>query len=333
MPVRLFCVCPNPALDHTVLLPRSADGETLRSRASRTTAGGKALNVARTAMALGAETRSATCLGEVGADHFIRLAQADELLIDAVIAEGAHLRICPILADQRSRTILTTSDPAPTIDKSTWSSFVELVASLAAWADVVCVSGSFPVVDFMDPTQTLLSAILASGVVPESVWIDTSGNGLTTVLDAFTAVNLKVNLAEALDATADDSPAREAMTPRAAVEGLRNDLRGREGRTLITAGADGAAEIVGDQMTWGFSPKIRVRNPTGSGDAFMAGYICAAAGLVGGVTSALAGGLAAGSANALSWFPEVHIEDVEMLAGEVAFATSTANAPDRRPRV
>lgn len=329
--MRLLCVCPNPALDHTVVLPQIVGGETHRSSTSRTTAGGKALNVARAAMVLGAETRAVACLGEMGADHFLRLAQADQLLIDAVIAEGATLRICPVLADRATGTILTTSDPPPPIDESTWSCFVELVASSTAWADVVCVAGSFPVVDFADPVQVLLSAILEAGVAPESVWIDTSGNELTTALEAFSAVNLKVNLAEALDALADGSLAREGMSSRAAVEWLCNDLTLREGRTLITAGADGAAEIVGEQMTWGFSPEIHVRNPTASGDAFMAGYICADAGLIGGARSALAGGVAAGSANALSWFPELRVEDVERLATEVELAISTVNVLKQHP--
>lgn len=329
--MRLLCVCPNPALDHTVVLPRIADGETLRSTTGRTTAGGKALNVARTAMALGAQTRSVACLGEIGADHFMRLAQADELSIDAVIAEGTRLRICPISVDRTTGTILTTSDPPPTIDESTWSSFVELVASSAEWADVVCVSGSFPLVDFTDPVQVLLGAILASGVAPESLWIDTSGNELTTVLGAFTSVNLKVNLVEALEAMADDSPARQATTSRAAVELLSNDLTHREGRTVITAGADGAAEIVGNQTTWALSPEIHVRNPTASGDAFMAGYICADAGLLDGAISALAGGVAAGSANALCWFPELRIQDVERLAADVGFAISTVDVLNQHP--
>lgn len=95
--MRLLCVCPNPALDHTVVVDHIEDGETTRASKSVTTAGGKGLNVARFAVGFGVATQSVACAGELGAEHLDLLAKRDDLNLAVSRVPGAALRICPIV--------------------------------------------------------------------------------------------------------------------------------------------------------------------------------------------------------------------------------------------
>ena len=294
----LICVCPNPAIDHTVVVPRLAGSETLRATHSRTTAGGKGLNVARFAVGFGAKVQAVTWLGETGADLMHALARRDGVHLAATIVPGMAVRVCPVIVSTSDGRAVSVADSAPQMATGAWWDFVDLVAQTARRADVVCIAGSFPRVDGVVPVQALLTALGSS--MP--VWVDTSGYGLA---DASTqeGLSLKVNLAEArtllgdIDGAGSASDRDQAL---AAVESL-----GRDGRdVVVTAGDAGAASRTSAGLRWLDAPKVTAVNATASGDAFMAGYLCAGQAALADIADPLRAAVLAGAANAQSWAPE-----------------------------
>ncbi|MCY4457567.1 MAG: PfkB family carbohydrate kinase [Acidimicrobiaceae bacterium] len=346
--MRLLCVCPNPALDHTVVVERIEKGETTRASASVTTAGGKGLNVARFAAGFGVPTQSVTCAGEVGADHLDLLARYANLNLITVECPEATVRICPIVVSSEDWSAFTASDPAVAIDPAIWSKFTDLVVRLAGDASVVCVSGSYPEVEGINPADTLLAAL---GSHPR-VWVDTSGAALRTVFEKHPNTALKINLAEAwaliaelqlapeLDAPElvalklvapelvvpdQDTARRDIADPESAIDtttlrghalAVCNLLGQRRREVIVTAGRHGAAAKVDGAVRWLSAPTVDARNATASGDAFLAGYVSAGTGLLNQLRDPLVAGLCAGAANAQSWYPNSPAGTVLELAAE-----------------
>ena len=309
--MRLACICPNPAVDHTVVVPGFAAGETIRAHESFTTAGGKALNVARFARGFGARVTSVTWLGEMGADLLRSLARRDGLNLHAAVAPALTVRICPVLVHAGDGSVLATSDPAPRLDPPSWAAFVELAADAAAGADAVCVSGSFPQVPGADTTRTLMQALDGAA----RIWVDTSGATLAALAGGFPAAGLKVNLAEARAVLAErGGGAAVRTTPREEALAAAEALGGGARRVVVTAGRAGAAEATAVGGRWLDAPAVEVRNPTASGDAFLAGYLCAGTGLLGAIGDPLAAGVLAGAVNAGRWAPSVPAASLLALA-------------------
>lgn len=303
-----MCVCPNPAIDHTVVLPEITGEETIRSLASLSTAGGKGLNVARFAGGFGVSASAVTWLGETGAEMMFALARRDGLSLRASIASGMTVRVCPVLVLQNDGAAVTVADPAPLISGRSWSEFVDMAASAAQEADAVCVAGSFPRVTGIEPVGALLNAIGSS--VP--VWVDTSGSALTAaaVIDG---PSLKINLAEARDLLGSDLGPRSAPAADQALAAVQ--ALGRAGRdVVVTAGRAGAASSTASGLRWLESPTVDAMNPTASGDAFMAGYLCAGRGRLADIGDPLQAAVLAGAANAQSWTPTAPAEAVLSLA-------------------
>jgi fructose-1-phosphate kinase PfkB-like protein len=302
--MRLACICPNPAIDHTVVVASLATGETVRAARSRTTAGGKGLNVARFASGLGVPVAAVTWLGETGAGHLRALARRDDVPLTGTVVAGAAVRVCPVIVDSRDGSVLTTSDPPPVLDAADWSSFARSAASVAATADVVCISGSFPRVAGAEAVDVLLGAVGAT----DRVWFDSSGPALLRAASEFPAVGLKINLAEArtllhAGRAADAGAEPPRRSPRAEALELAEALSRGARPVIVTAGSAGAAEVTSASRRWQDAPGVAVRNATASGDAFLAAYVCAGHGHLTGLADSLRAGVLAGAVNASSWEP------------------------------
>lgn len=315
--MNVVAICPNPAIDHTVVVPRLEAGETSRAAQAHTTAGGKGLNVARFAGLLGAEVTALACIGEIGAELFIDLARRDRVVLRATIAPGLPVRMCPVVAAQSGEpSTITTSDPPPRYGTATWNAFLDLVSERVVDADGVAVSGSMPSLDDgRDALVSVVEAVLRGGVNAERVWVDTSGDALRSALHGAPPVAIKINLVEALQATG-RPPVPQRSSQDVAAE-LCEHLGSGRPPLVITAGADGAAMTVDGSVRWINAPAITTRNATASGDAFLAGLLCAGTGVLATCDDPLAAGLAAGAANAANPFPVLDPATVADLAARL----------------
>jgi 1-phosphofructokinase len=284
---------PNLTIDRTGALAELRPGAVLRFSAMEVTPGGKGVNVARAAHALGAR---AVLVGFVPG----RIGAAAAAMIEA---EGIALRGVPASGEVRSTMVVmepsgrTTvmNEPGPELGAGEWDAYEAQIADgLAEHGALVC-SGSIPPGAPSGAYGRLVELARGRGA---RALVDASGDALAGALAARPDVVLP-NLGEAEQllgtGTGEDVDAVIGARPRALAAGAA--LVGRGARAaVVTAAAAGAALVDESGAFWLASPSVTVRNPIGAGDAFAAGF---AAALEGGadLRAAARAAIAAGAAS------------------------------------
>ena len=180
----IVCVAPSPAIDRTLVVDALTLGEIHRPHTVVAVAGGKGLNVARAAAALGADVAAVAPL----AGH------AGRWIADELAAEGVALT--PVWTAGETRTCVSVAaggltefyEPAAAAERGRWAAIVQAVAGTdAGW---VTISGS------LRPGADLPALIAAAHGTGAKVALDTHGPALLDGLAARPDV-VKVNRAEA----------------------------------------------------------------------------------------------------------------------------------------
>jgi 1-phosphofructokinase family hexose kinase len=281
----IACVTPNPAIDRTLIVPGWHVGAVQRPEQVIVAAGGKGLNVARVIRVLGGDP---LCLGPVGghSGRWLSDLAQQEGLRGVWTWTAGETRTCTIVLDSEAGTstgLYETGDP---VSRDDWARLSADVLRECVEVEFVCFSGSLPpgvpASDFGD----LLRALSEAG---RSVWVDTSGPALDTACQ-IAGIGLKVNDAEIERCCSVRSLHLRQRDCR------RGVWRGHDYQTLGQAGALLSAAY----GTWHAAPPvIQPVNATGSGDAFLGGWLLALAEQCA-MPEALGRAVAAGAANALS---------------------------------
>jgi len=309
-------VAANPSIDRFIEVDTIELGAINRPDLVIAVPGGKGLNAARAAAALGGRvTAAAIVAGRAGEWIEERLAA---LGIDvALVADGqaGETRTCLSALDRSTGRLTEFYEPGPAIAPETWAAFETAFAGQLGRGDVAAVvcSGSLPPGAPVDGYARIARiARLAEGPLggPVAVIVDSHGPALEAVLAEHPTL-VKVNAAEAIQATAGDAHAGDdpvaddpadddraaAHGPGRAIRAARALLARGAGQAVVTLGSDGAVASEGT-AAW----RLRSRAghgayPVGSGDAFIAGLTVA---LVDGtaLVDAARHGMAAGIANA-----------------------------------
>ena len=259
---------PNLTIDRTSALPALRPGEVLRTGAVEVTPGGKGLNVARAARALGVPA----VLVAFVPGHTGRAAA------DLIAAEGVSLAGVPVGGEIRSTAVIlepggratVINEPGPPLAGGDWAALEATVdAALADHRVLVC-SGSLPPESPEDGYARLVARARDAGRLTV---VDAGGAVLGAALAGRPDV-VTPNLAEAeglLRGRADESvEASPDARPRA--EAAAAELvRAGAGAAVVTAAAAGAAVATGGATTWIAAPRVAaVRNPIGAGDVLTA---------------------------------------------------------------
>lgn len=260
----IACVAANPSVDRLLEVEVLRPGEIHRPRRAAAVAGGKGLNVARAAAALGGQATALALLGG-HAGRWI----AEQLAAERVQARCAwragETRTCVSIVDQRDGRLTEFYEPGAPVTADEWRTFEALVAAELAPGVLVTLSGSLPPGAPADGWAQLARRAADIGA---RALLDGHGEPLLLALRERPAV-VKVNAAEAQAAT--DlvvSGQRSALlaAQRLAWLGAR--------AAIVTLGAAGAALVDAGGAWWvGAGPSGRY--PVGSGDAFLAGLAVA----------------------------------------------------------
>jgi 1-phosphofructokinase family hexose kinase len=230
------------------------------------TPGGKGLNVARAARALGA---GALLVGFVpGATGRAGAAMiAREGVALRAVPCGGELRSTAIVMERGGRTTVL-NEPGPELTPADWRAFGAAVADALPGHGVLVCSGSVPPGAPADAYARL--AALAAGAGRPCV-VDAAGATLASALAERPDV-VCPNLAEAEEVLGAGGRSQPVATgsdarPRAQQAAAGLVARGARG-ALVTADAAGAAlAAAGEPPAWLPAPRIRtVRNPVGAGD-------------------------------------------------------------------
>jgi 1-phosphofructokinase family hexose kinase len=269
MPTGMLVAGPNLTIDRTATLEELRPGEVLRFERVVVTPGGKGLNVARAARALGVEALLVGFVpgetGRAGAGMIER-----EGVALRRVACGGELRSTAIVIERGGRTTVF-NEPGPEIDGADWEAYeAAIAAELPAHGALVC-SGSVPP-GSPDEAYARLAALAARARRP--CVVDAGGVTLACALEARPDV-VSPNVVEAEDALrAHNAPGDVRERALAAAEALV--ARGARG-AAVTADAAGAALASADgERAWLPAPLIAdVRNPVGAGDVFACGMAAA----------------------------------------------------------
>jgi 1-phosphofructokinase family hexose kinase len=257
----ITCVAPSPSIDRLFEVERLRPGEIHRPSRFVQVAGGKGLNVARAAAALGAEVRAVALLG--GRSGSWIADELDRVGIPLVSSGCAgETRSCLSVADRESGSLTEFYEESAAVSPEEWEAFVRAVQTAAASADWTSVSGSLPPGAPADGYERLAAA----GV---SVAVD------TVALGAARPAFVKVNATEA--AALMGLPVGATGEALEAAQLLRRRIGGDGHGAAVTCGRDGAVLVTPDGSAWRGSLAAVGPYPVGSGDAFLAGLVASLA--------------------------------------------------------
>ena len=205
---------PNLTLDRTLTIAELRPGEVLRFDEAVTTPGGKGVNVARAALALGAPAVLVGFVpGHTGAAAAAMLAEEDVSL--AGVEVGGEIRSSAIVLE-RSGRVTVMNEPGPPVRAEDWERYETAIAERIAEHDVLACSGSLPPGSPPDAYARLARIAAQAGA---TAIVDVTGAHLGAAVGGGAGI-VTPNLAEAeglLHGRAgggrgDDGPARRSRT-------------------------------------------------------------------------------------------------------------------------
>ena len=261
----------NPAFDRTLYLP-TFRMDTL-NRVERVTlqASGKGVNVARALARLGVPT---ICLGIVAGDaghalqtHLVREGLATNF-VEADSTGETRTNITLVVAGRRIETKI--NEPGPTVTTATLDQLAARVAAVARQAFVVVFSGSLPPGAPADTYARLIDVAQTAGALAV---LDADGEPLRLGLAARPFL-IKPNQREA------ERLLGRPLTQVRQVIDAASELTRSGTVVLVTLGGRGAVLATrpsgrtAGADCWRIStPRVRVINTVGAGDAFLAGFL------------------------------------------------------------
>jgi len=291
---RLLFVAANPSIDRLYEVDRLVAGEIHRPRSMVAVPGGKGLNAARAATALGGSVTAVGIVAGRAGDWILeRLAERS---VDARMARSAgETRTCVSILDRASGELTEVYERGAPVGPAAWADLESIVSGELARGDIaaVALSGSLPPGASPDGFARMarLARTVSGAAHPVPVIADTYGPALAEVLAERPSI-VKVNAAEAGEATG--VAVVDAASARAAADALR---QAGAGAVIVTLGLRGAVVVSPGDRAHLVPPDIPGAYGVGSGDAFLGGLVVA---LERGesLISAARYGLAAGIANA-----------------------------------
>ncbi|EGK07066.1 1-phosphofructokinase [Kroppenstedtia eburnea] len=257
----ILTVTLNVSLDKYYRVPDFSPGDVNRVEKMIPTAGGKGLNVARVACALGAPVKATGIIGGLTGDLICNLL-SDEGIEFEFLKAPIESRTCIniIESEGRSTELLESGDA---IGEETVSAFFDHFTRLLDEADVVALSGS-ALRGMPNDIYGQLTTIAWESGIPTI--LDTSGERLLRGIEAAPAV-IKPNQKEIgqlmgkEEALADDLIDHCMAYVGAGVQCV-----------VVSLGSEGALLITKEGVWQGRPPKLEVVNTVGSGDSMVAAF-------------------------------------------------------------
>ncbi|MFF7736090.1 hexose kinase [Streptomyces sp. NPDC007984] len=223
--------------------------------------GGKGVNVARVLAALGHEVTVTGFTGGATGRVVQEGLAAAAGVVDALVPVSGATRRTIAVADERTGDTTQLNEPGPTITPSEWSSFQEAYEELLPSASAVALCGSLPP---GVPVGAYAGLVRTARSFAVPVLLDTSGEPLRRGVAARPDI-IKPNADELAELTGSHDPLRATQDAR------------RRGAAAVVAslGSQGLLAVTREGR-WRAVPPTQLRgNPTGAGDAAVAGLLSA----------------------------------------------------------
>jgi 1-phosphofructokinase family hexose kinase len=264
----IVCLAANPSVDRLFEVERLVKGDIHRPVGFVQVAGGKGLNVARAANALGAEVCAVALLrGHTG--RWLQEALASEGVEGEFVWTHGESRSSLSVADRETAGLTEFYEHGGVAPEAAWVELTHAVASRLSPGCWLTISGSMPRGAPDDGYGDLIAEARTAGV---RVALDAERARLSAALEASPDI-VKVNVAEAGELLGVPTARRDDSL--AAASKIR-DMAGGDGHAgIVTRGADGVMLAAPDGTLLEGVLYVRGRYPVGSGDAFLAGLVTA----------------------------------------------------------
>ncbi|MGN7385387.1 1-phosphofructokinase [Sporosarcina sp. SAFN-015] len=226
-------------------------------------AGGKGLNVAKVLTSLGAEVDVGGFLGGSNGEKIRRLVK-EKGISEQFIPIAGESRVCLTVMETSTGKGTELLESGPVISEDEWKSMLDWLREKSKKTKWFALSGSLPKGLPDDAYAQMIDIINANGA--KSV-LDTSGMALRYGIEA-KPFAIKPNEQEFADMVGAESLSTERMRR----EGCRLVEQGI-GHVCLTLGGKGALFCNQSGSFQAEAPIIDLKNPVGSGDAFIGGLL------------------------------------------------------------
>jgi 1-phosphofructokinase family hexose kinase len=261
---------PNLTLDRIVRIDELRPGEVLRFSEATIAPGGKGVNVARVARAMGFP---AVLVG-------LAPGRTGRAVVDLLEEEGLQVEAVPTAGEARAASIVleaggritVLNEPGPTIGGDDWDAYERAVDErLPGHGFLICI-GSTPPGSPPDAYGRLVHLARARGI---RALVDAAGDSLAAALAAAPDL-VTPSLAEAEEVlrgggsqpAVERSPAMKGRAVDAAAA-----LVERGAKTAVVTVGSGVAVDHGSERWWVDAPVVAERNPIGAGDSLVGGLV------------------------------------------------------------
>jgi 1-phosphofructokinase family hexose kinase len=255
----------NPGLDRTLIVPEIRFREVLRATANEQNPAGKGLNVSRALHRLGMETVAMGFIGGRTGQMVIDDLDALKIRHDFISIKG-ETRINTVILEANTENYIKVNEAGPTVTTDEQQAFLDKVTQMAAPGDIWVFSGSLPPGVPPDYYQTLISITQERGC---RAFLDSSGDSLRFGSEAAPYL-VKPNHLEA-----EEISGIHVEDETGAARAARHFLQKGVHLVALSMGQAGMLLASYEETVRVHSPLVTVRNPTGSGDAMLAGLVYA----------------------------------------------------------
>jgi 1-phosphofructokinase family hexose kinase len=264
----IVCLAANPSVDRLFEGERLVKGDIHRPAGFVQVAGGKGLNVARAATALGADVSVVALLrGHNG--RWLQEALSAEGVDGQFVWTHGENRSSLSVADRETAGLTEFYEHGAVAPAAAWTELVHTVVGRFVPGGWLTISGSMPRGAPDDGYRDLIAEARAAGV---RAALDAEGPRLAAAVGAAPDV-VKVNVVEAGALLSVPTARRDDSL--AAASKIR-DLAGGDGHAgIVTRGSQGVMLAAPDGSLYEGVLYVRGRYPVGSGDSFLAGLVTA----------------------------------------------------------
>lgn len=264
----IVCLAANPSVDKLFEIQRLVRGDIHRPDGFVQVPGGKGLNAARAAHALGANVIAVALFRGHTGKWLEEMLGAEGVRVRSVWTHGEN-RSSLSVADRETGGLTEFYEHGADVPSAAWAELLHAVETTWEPGGWFTISGSTPV---GAPDQGYRDLVRDARVEGVRVALDAEGERLRLALEAQPDV-VKVNASEARGLLGVPTSRRDDALAAAAK--LRA-LAGGDGHAgVVTRGSEGVVLATPDGTLFEGRLYVRGRYPVGSGDAFLAGFVTA----------------------------------------------------------
>jgi 1-phosphofructokinase/tagatose 6-phosphate kinase len=264
----IITVTLNSAIDKTLEVPGLEPGRRHRTVDAATLPGGKGVNVARVLKALG---QPVIATGFAGGHAGARVIEAltEESVLNDFVRIADESRTNTAVLDPTTGQVTEINERGPVVSDAEFEEFLEKLRYLARGATTCVLAGSLPLGVPVDAYAQMIRELKKLDV--ESV-VDTEGEPLHLAVKAEPSV-VTPNLVEA-----EGIVGYEFSEDADAAQAVREIVKLGPAEAVVTSPNGCVAQLIDEGVPRMFKATVteqEVRSATGSGDAFLAGFVAA----------------------------------------------------------